>query len=186
MDPITAFAACKAAYSTIQGAVAVYKDLKNTGRDVSSIVSEVGGALSNFVRGHDAVAEEQEKLKEQRKIDAENGKRTNVYAEAIDNVIRLRQIRQFYKDLEHMVRWELGMPDLWKEIEQEKERLEEERAEQVERQRVERQKAAWRRRILVEGIKDRLWALVAVLLAVGYMALLMKAVQMHQRNQSII
>ena len=186
MDPITAFAACKAAYSTIQGAVAVYKDLKNTGRDVSGIVSEVGGALSNFVRGHDAVSEEQEKLKEQRKVDAANGKRTNVYAEAIENVIRLRQIRQFYKDLEHMVRWELGMPDLWTEIEQEKERLEKERAEQAERQRQERQKAAWRRRMLVEGIQDRLWALVAVLLLAGYMAALMMAIQAMQRSQSII
>ena len=186
MDPITAFAACKAAYSTIQGAVAVYKDLKNTGRDVSGIVSEVGGALSNFVRGHDAVSEEQEKLKEQRKVDAENGKRTNVYAEAIENVIRLRQIRQFYKDLEHMVRWELGMPDLWTEIEQEKERLEKERAEQAERQRQERQKAAWRRRMLVEGIQDRLWALVAVLLLAGYMAALMMAIQAMQRSRSII
>lgn len=164
----------------------MYKDLKNTGRDVSGIVSEVGGALSNFVRGHDAVAEEQEKLKEQRKTDAENGKRTNVYAEAIDNVIRLRQIRQFYKDLEHMVRWELGMPDLWVEIEQEKERLEKERAELSERQKQERQKAAWRRRMLIDGIQDRLWALVAVLLLAAYMAALMMAIQAMQRNQSII
>lgn len=186
MDPITAFAACKAAYSTIQGAVAVYKDLKNTGRDVSNIVSEVGGALSNFVRGHDAVAEEQEKLKEQRKADAANGKRSNVYAEAIENVIRLRQIRQFYKDLEHMVRWELGMPDLWVEIEQEKERLEEERAELAEIQRIERQKAAWRRRVLIEGIQGRVWGLVAALLVAGYIGLLMKALQMHHRNQLTI
>ena len=85
-----------------------------------------------------------------------------------------------------MVRWELGMPDLWVEIEQEKERLEEERAEQVERQRIERQKAAWRRRMLVEGIQDRLWALVAVLLLAAYMAALMMAIQAMQRNQSII
>lgn len=186
MDPITAFAACKAAYSTIQGAVAVYKDLKNTGRDVSGIVSEVGGALSNFVRGHDAVSEEQEKLKEKRKTDAENGKRTNIYAEAIDNVIRLRQIRQFYKDLEHMVRWELGMPELWVEIEQEKERLEQERAEQSERQKEERRKAVWRRRMLVEGIQDRLWALVAVLLLAAYMAALMMTILAIKKNQLII
>lgn len=163
--------------------MSVYKDLKSTGKDVSGIVTEVGGALSSFVRGHDAVSEQQEKLKEQRKVAAEKGKRTNIYAEAIDNVIRLRQIRQFYKDLEHMVRWELGMPDLWVEIEQEKARLEAERAETSERQRLERQKAEWRRKILLGKMLDILGLVIAVIMVAGYIGALLWAVHLHRENQ---
>ena len=46
--------------------------------------------------------------------------------QAIDNVMHVRQIRQYYKDLEHMVRYELGMPDLWVEIQAERDKLIEE------------------------------------------------------------
>tara|TARA_R110002126_G_scaffold63667_2_gene163065 strand:+ start:1948 stop:2079 length:132 start_codon:yes stop_codon:yes gene_type:complete len=35
----------------------------------------------------------------------------------------LRQTKQFYADLERMVRWEMGMPDLWREIVEEYQRL---------------------------------------------------------------
>jgi gliding motility-associated protein GldC len=40
--------------------------------------------------------------------------------------MHVRQIRQYYKDLEHMVRYELGMPDLWVEIQAERDKLIEE------------------------------------------------------------
>lgn len=105
------------------------------------MTTEIGGALSNFFHGQSKLEEHQEKLEKQKKIDQKKGKKSNLVQEAIDNVIRVRQTKQFYTDLERMVRWELGMPDLWREIVDEHKRLLEERikaeqeAEKEERKR---------------------------------------------------
>ena len=124
MEPITlTFAACKLAYEGIKTAVEVYKDVKRTGGEVAGIAGEVGGLLSKFFHGQDQIEEaHKQKLEETREL-ASQGKVKNVTIQAIDNVMHLRQVRQYYKDLEHMVRYELGMPDLWVEIKAERERL---------------------------------------------------------------
>ena len=113
------------------------------------MTTEIGGALSNFFHGQSKLEEHQEKLEKQKKVDQKKGKKSNLVQEAIDNVIRVRQTKQFYTDLERMVRWELGMPDLWREIVNEHKRLLEERikadlqAEAEEKKRARASREFW-------------------------------------------
>lgn len=113
------------------------------------MTTEIGGALSNFFHGQSKLEEHQEKLEKQKKQDQKKGKKSNLVQEAIDNVIRVRQTKQFYTDLERMVRWELGMPDLWREIVDEHKRLLQERldaealAEKEERKRARASREFW-------------------------------------------
>jgi hypothetical protein len=162
------FAACKLAYEGIKTAVEVYKDVKRTGGEVAGIADEVGGLLSKFFYGQDQIEEaHKQKLEETREL-ASQGKVKNVTIQAIDNVMHLRQVRQYYKDLEHMVRYELGMPDLWVEIKLERERLVSEalEVEMLHKQATER--AELKRQEKIRRIKDKVHIYIASLVAVVY------------------
>jgi hypothetical protein len=124
--------------------------------------------LSSFFVGQQTLEEEHEKQKVQRKADVLAGKPRNVTQEAIDNVMRVRQIRRYYADLEHMVRWELGMPDLWTEITEERNRLTEEREllkkKQDELERVAKLKREYQRQLFEEYS----WIAVAIVCAIVF------------------
>ena len=88
--------------------------------------------------------------------------------QAIDNVMHVRQIRQYYKDLEHMVRYELGMPDLWVEIQAERDKLiEEAKAITKLQQEAERQELLKRQEKL-RRIKEKVHIYIASVIAIVY------------------
>ena len=169
MEPITlTFAACKLAYEGIKTAVEVYKDVKRTGGEVAGIAGEVGGLLSKFFYGQDQIEQaHKQKLEETREL-ASQGKVKNVTIQAIDNVMHLRQVRQYYKDLEHMVRYELGMPDLWVEIKLERERLVSEalEVEMLHKQATER--AELKKQEKIRRIKQKIHIYIAIFIAIVY------------------
>ena len=82
--------------------------------------------------------------------------------------MHLRQVRQYYKDLEHMVRYELGMPDLWVEIKLERERLVSEalEVEMLHKQATER--AELKRQEKIRRIKEKVHIYIAGLIAIIY------------------
>jgi hypothetical protein len=129
---------------------------------------EVGGFLSSFFVGQQSLEEDHEKQKAQRKADVLAGKPRNVTQEAIDNVLRVRQIRRYYADLEHMVRWELGMPDLWTEITEERDRLTEERALLKQKQEEQERIARLKREHKLNMIKQYSWIAVALVTAIVF------------------
>jgi hypothetical protein len=172
VEPITlTFAACKLAYEGIKTAVEVYKDVKRTGGEVAGIAGEVGGLLSKFFHGQDQLEEDYKKKTEETKELAKQGKVKNVTMQAIDNVMHLRQVRQYYKDLEHMVRYELGMPDLWVEIREERERLIAEalEVEMLHKQAIEQ--AELKRQEKIRRIKQKIHIYIAGLIAVAYVCI---------------
>jgi len=169
VEPITlTFAACKLAYEGIKSAVEIYQDVKKTGGEVAGIAGEVGGLLSQFFHGQDQIEQDYKNKQEETKELAKQGKVKNVTMQAIDNVMHVRQVRQYYKDLEHMVRYELGMPDLWTEINEERNRLVKEAQaldklqKEAERQ-VELKRAEKRRRI-----KEKIHVYIASVVAFFY------------------
>jgi len=168
VEPTIIFAACKLAYEGIKTAVEVYKDVKATGGEVANIAGEVGGLLSKFFHGQDQLEEEHKKKQEETKELAKQGKVKNVTIQAIDNVMHVRQVRQYYKDLEHMVRYELGMPDLWAEIKEERDRLikESRELELLHKQAIEQAEAKRQERI--RRIKEKIHIYIASLIAVVY------------------
>ena len=121
--------------------------------------------MSSFFVGQQTLEEEHEKQKVQRKADVLAGKPRNVTQEAIDNVMRVRQIRRYYADLEHMVRWELGMPDLWTEITEERDRLTEERALLKKKQDELERIATLKRKYQLQLFEEYSWIAVAIVCA---------------------
>ena len=124
--------------------------------------------MSSFFVGQQTLEEEHEKQKVQRKADVLAGKPRNVTQEAIDNVMRVRQIRRYYADLEHMVRWELGMPDLWTEITEERDRLTEERALLKKKQDELERVAKLKRTYQLQLIEEYSWIAVAIVCAIVF------------------
>jgi hypothetical protein len=181
VDPITAFALCKGAYEGIKGCISVYQDLKKTGNDLSKITSEVGGALSSFFKGHAELEASHEKAQAQRN----EGVKDDLATQAIDNVMYLRQTKQFYADLERMVRWELGMPDLWRDIVEEYQRLLDQKAEANARELHEKRVKAWQRQRLKNKILDRTLETVLVVFVIGYLICLMLLINLHHRGISL-
>jgi len=122
--------------------------------------------LSSFFQGQQHLEENYTQKKEEQKKDAASGKPRNVTMEAIDNVLMVRQIRQYYKDLEQMVRWELGMPDLWTEIVEERDRLLKER--KVAKQEADRKEEQTRlkREYLLYVIRQRVYLVIAIILGI--------------------
>ena len=169
MEPITlTFAACKLAYDGIKTAVEVYKDVKRTGGEVAGIAGEVGGLLSKFFHGQDQIEKaHKQKLEETREL-ASQGKVKNVTIQAIDNVMHLRQVRQYYKDLEHMVRYELGMPDLWVEIKLERERLISEALEVEMLHKQATEQSELKRQEKFKRIKQKIHIYIASVIAIVY------------------
>jgi len=169
VEPITlTFAACKLAYEGIKTAVEVYKDVKATGGEVAGIAGEVGGLLSKFFHGQDQIEEAHKQKLEETKELAKQGKVKNVTIQAIDNVMHLRQVRQYYKDLEHMVRYELGMPDLWVEIREERERLIAEALEVEMLHKQATEQADLKRQEKIKRIKEKVHIYIASLIAIVY------------------
>lgn len=181
MDPITAFALCKGAYEGIKGCISVYQDLKKTGNDLSKITTEVGGALSSFFKGHAELEASHEKAQAQRN----EGVKDDLATQAIDNVMYLRQTKQFYADLERMVRWELGMPDLWRDIVEEYQRLLDQKAEANARELHEKRVKAWQRQRLKNQIVDRALETVVVAFVAAYLICLMLLISLHHRGISL-
>jgi hypothetical protein len=86
--------------------------------------------------------------------------------QAIDNVLQIRQIRQYYKDLEHMVRYELGMPDLWVEIQQERDKIVAEQKEIARLQKIADDQAEAKRRYRMHLFRQKLHIYVALILGI--------------------
>lgn len=163
--------------------MAVYQDLKKTGNDVTKITSEVGGALSKFFKGHAELEASHEKAEVEREDNRKKGIKDDLATQAIDNVMYLRQTKQFYADLERMVRWEMGMPDLWKDIVAEYQRLLDQKSEQAAQELHDKRVRAWRRQRLKNQILDRVLETVVVVFVVGYLICLMWIISLHHRGR---
>jgi hypothetical protein len=119
MDPITiglAFTAAQSAVSHIKQAIAL-------GKDVNGLI----GQFSQFFEASDSIhkAKNQNKLKASQlgKSDAELGH------EALQIAMHSDALREQERDLKNMIVWELGKPQIWEQMIQERTRLFKARAE---------------------------------------------------------
>ena len=143
----------------------------------------MGGALSNFFKGQAELETSHEKAEVQREENRKKGIKDDLATQAIDNVMYLRQTKQYYADLERMVRWEMGQPDLWREIVEEYQRLLDQKSEQAARELHEKRVKAWRRQRLKNQMLDRVLETVAVAFVVAYLICLMWIINLHHRGR---
>ena len=119
MDPITiglAFTVAQSAVSHIKQAIALGKD-----------INSLAGQFSKFFESSDAIHRERSKVKAKAsrlgKTDAELGH------EALQIAMHSDALRQAERELKDMILWQLGKPQIWEQMIQERTRLFKERAE---------------------------------------------------------
>ena len=142
----------------------------------------MGGALSKFFKGHAELEASHEKAEVQREDNQKKGIKDDLATQAIDNVMYLRQTKQFYADLEKMVRWEMGQPDLWREIVEEYQKLLDQKSEQAARELHEKRVRAWRRQRLKNQVLDRVLETLVVVFVIGYLICLMWIISLQHRG----
>jgi len=135
MDPITIFAACKAAHAGIKECVELYNEFKQDGKDLSGIVTDISQHLGKFFTHNEEfkVAE-----KEAQKVPLP--KNISINEEAMNRVLRQEQMTQMETELREMIIYQVGMPGLWSKFTEMREIVRKER-EKVERE----QKKLWQK-----------------------------------------
>ena len=132
IDPITIFAACKAAHAGIRECIDLYQDFKKDGKDVGDIVNDIGGHLGAFFTHQESFkeAEKQTKLQPLKNV--------SINEEAMNRILRQQQIEQMETELREMIIYQIGMPGLWSKFTEMREIVRKER-EKLERE----QKKPW-------------------------------------------
>jgi len=133
LDPITIFAACKAAHAGIRECIDLYQDFKKDGKDVSDIVQDVGQHLGAFFTHQEAFKEAEKEAKKK-----PLAKNISINEEAMNRILRQQQIEQMETELREMIIYQVGMPGLWSKFVDMREIVRKER-EKVERE----QKKLW-------------------------------------------
>lgn len=111
MDPITiglAFTAAQAAVSHIKQAIAL-------GKDIHSIVGQLGKFFQSADEVH--IASTKAKVQNLHKSDAQLGR------QALEFAIHSNKLREDERDLKNMIIWELGKPEIWEDMIKERTRL---------------------------------------------------------------
>ena len=156
MDPITIFAACKAAHAGIRECIDLYQDFKRDGKDVGDIVTSIGGHLGAFFT-------HQESFKEAQKIASTDGsvsksRDKSINEEAMDRILRQQQLEQMETELRELIIYQVGMPGLWQKFIEMREIVRKER-EKIERD--EKKPVSWLRlnadNLLTSGRLEWLW-----------------------------
>ena len=141
MDPITIFAACKAAHAGIRECIDLYQDFKKDGKDVSDIVQDVGQHLGAFFTHQEAFKEAEKEAKKK-----PLAKGISINEEAMNRILRQQQLEQMETDLREMIIYQIGMPGLWTKFVEMREVVRKER-EKVERE----QKKLWKKLHVKDG-----------------------------------
>ena len=128
MDPITIFAACKAAHAGIRECIDLYQDFKKDGKDVGDIVGDIGKNLGTFFTHQEAFKEAEKEAKKN-----PLPKNVSINEEAMNRILRQEQIQQMETELREMIIYQVGMPGLWSKFTEMREIVKKER-EKVERE----------------------------------------------------
>jgi len=135
MDPITIFAACKAAHAGIKECVELYNDFKQDGKDLSGIVTDISQHLGKFFTHN-----EEFKTAEKEAQKTPLPKNVSINEEAMNRVLRQEQMQQMETELREMIIYQVGMPGLWSKFAEMRVVVQKER-EKVERE----QKKPWQK-----------------------------------------
>ena len=176
MDPITAFAAAQAAVAGVKAAINLYKDARGAAKDVHLIALEVTSHLGSFFEAQEVVA----KASSQKSLNPL--KRLSVDSEAMENVMRVRQLQQYEVELRELIIYQCPLPGLWDDFQLERRRIREERAEEEAQER----RLAAKARKLRQEFKEKvaLYGLItgSVLFVVSVVSYMFYVIAQHARS----
>jgi len=123
IELMAVYQGCKLAHEGIRNAVEIYQQFKEDGKDVSEIIGEITGHLGKFFHSKEEYVSVEKQSKEQPKVDI------NVNEEAMNRVMRTRELQRMETELREMIIYQIGLPGLWEEFAQMREVVEKERNE---------------------------------------------------------
>jgi hypothetical protein len=123
IELMAVYQGCKLAHEGIRNAVEIYQQFKEDGKDVSEIIGEITGHLGKFFNSKEEYVSAEKQSKEQPKVDI------NVNEEAMNRVMRTRELQRMETELREMIIYQIGLPGLWEEFAQMREIVEKERNE---------------------------------------------------------
>jgi len=123
IELMVVYQGCKLAHEGIRNAVEIYQQFKEDGKDVSEIIGEITGHLGKFFNSKEEYVSAEKQSKEQPKVDI------NVNEEAMNRVMRTRELQRMETELREMIIYQIGLPGLWEEFAQMREVVEKERNE---------------------------------------------------------
>ena len=114
---------CKLAHEGIRNAVEIYQEFKADGKDVSEIIGEITGHLGKFFHSKEEYANAEKQAKEEPKVNI------NVNEEAMNRVMRTRELQRMETELREMIIYQIGLPGLWEEFDKMRQIVQKERNE---------------------------------------------------------
>jgi len=124
IEVAAAYATAQAAVAGVKAAVSLYKDAKAVGKDVSGIVGEISSHLGSFF------AAQEEVVKSSHQTSLNPIKQKSLDAQALDNVIRIRQLQQYEVELRELLIYHTPMAGVWDDFQLERKRLRDVKAEE--------------------------------------------------------
>jgi hypothetical protein len=123
IELVALYQGCKLAHEGIRNAVEIYQQFKEDGKDVSQIVGEITGHLGKFFQHKEDLVVAEKEAKDTPKVNI------NVNEEAMNRVMRTRQLQQMETELREMIIYQIGLPGLWEEFEKMRQVVQKERNE---------------------------------------------------------
>ena len=123
IELMAVYQGCKLAHEGIRNAVEIYQQFKEDGKDVSEIIGEITGHLGKFFSSKEELITQEKESKEQPKVNI------NVNEEAMNRVMRTRELQRMETELREMIIYQIGLPGLWEEFAKMREVVEKERNE---------------------------------------------------------
>jgi hypothetical protein len=102
----------------------LYKDAKAVGKDVSGIIGEISFHLGSFFEAQEEV------VKSSHQTSLNPIKQKSLDAQALDNVIKIRQLQQYEVELRELLIYHTPMAGVWDDFQLERKRLRDVKAEE--------------------------------------------------------
>ncbi len=129
IEVAAAYATAQAAVAGVKAAVALYKDAKAVGKDVSGILGDISSHLGSFFEAQEEV------VKSSQQTSINPVKQKSLDAQALDNVIRIRQLQQYETELRELLIYHTPMAGVWDDFQLERKKLRDAKAEEESKQR---------------------------------------------------
>jgi hypothetical protein len=124
IEVAAAYATAQAAVAGVKAAVSLYKDAKAVGKDVSGIIGEISSHLGSFFEAQEEV------VKSSHQTSLNPIKQKSLDAQALDNVIKIRQLQQYEVELRELLIYHTPMAGVWDDFQLERKRLRDVKAEE--------------------------------------------------------
>lgn len=172
----------------VQGAIggirklcAVVKEAQAAGKEVADLTGQVTGFVSKILEGNDKLQKAEQELR------ANPPKDKSLQVLAFEEVARKTELKNHYAELRNMIIYELGLPGgFWEDFEKTLQRMEEQDRIAKEQAELQRKQIEWQRKRDIDNLIIAVVQVLGVMVATGYMTLLMWAIQEHRENRLLL